>query len=394
MKKKEILCIILLYFAASVSLIDSLNPLALYGAIPLSFFLSFSVGNSLKTNNYLKRLLVLILWVAVTYFSAVYVEEANTQMKNLLGVFVLSMTIANLSSDKRCVPWLYGVFIILLIQAFVYANSHIMIEGFDTATDRLNDEKLNANTVAYYTFFVTFAIYELGNSFLIKNRVIANIFRLLFFAMYGVSFTVAILTGSRQVLMIQIPLLVLLTFIRYIEGASLKRKLLFVLIAAVACVASIDPITKSYDNSYLKVRSETKVKDDVRALLLQDAIKVGCQHPIMGVGPGNYVRYSFNRHFSHCTYTELFANTGIIGALIYVSLLLMFITSQWKRFWKYRDKTYLVFLVCGLIYLFDNFFYVFYVDLWLIGFFILLTSHSETYFNYKKYNYETVGERL
>ncbi len=394
MKKKEILCIILLYFAASVSLIDNLNPLALYGAIPLSFLISLSVGNSLKTNNYLKRLLVLILWVAATYFSAVYVEEAKNQMKNLLGVFVLSMTIANLSSDKRCVPWLYGVFIILLIQALVYANSHIMIEGFDTATDRLNDEKLNANTVAYYTFFVTFAIYELGNSFLIKNRVIANIFRLLFLAMYGVSFTVAILTGSRQVLMVQIPLLVLLTFIRYIEGASLKRKLLFVLIAAVACVASIDPITKSYDNSYLKVRSETKAKDDVRALLLQDAIKVGCQHPIMGVGPGNYVRYSFNRHFSHCTYTELFANTGVIGALIYVSLLLMFITSQWKRFWKYRDKTYLVFLVCGLIYLFDNFFYVFYVDLWLIGFFILLASHSETYFNYKKYNYETVGERL
>lgn len=394
MKKKEILCIILLYFAASVSLIDSLTPLALYGAIPLSFLISLSVGNSLKTNNYLKRLLVLILWVAATYVSAVYVEEANNQMKNLLGVFVLSMTIANLSSDKRCVPWLYGVFIILLIQALVYANSHIMIEGFDTATDRLNDEKLNANTVAYYTFFVTFAIYELGNSFLIKNRVIANIFRLLFLAMYGVSFTVAILTGSRQVLIIQIPLLALLTFIRYIEGTSLKRKLLFVLIAAVACVASIDPITKSYDNSYLKVRSETKAKDDVRALLLQDAIKVGCQHPIMGVGPGNYVRYSFNRHFSHCTYTELFANTGVIGALIYVSLVLMFITSQWKRFWKYRDKTYLVFLVCGLIYLFDNFFYVFYVDLWLIGFFILLASHSETYFNYKKYNYETVGERL
>lgn len=394
MKKKEILCIILLYFAASVSLIDSLNPLALYGAIPLSFLISLSVGNSLKTNNYLKRLLVLILWVAATYFSAVYVEEANNQMKNLLGVFVLSMTIANLSSDKRCVPWLYGVFIILLIQALVYANSHIMIEGFDTATDRLDDEKLNANTVAYYTFFVTVAIYELGNSFLIKNRVIANIFRLLFLAMYGVSFTVAILTGSRQVLIIQIPLLALLTFIRYIEGTSLKRKLLFVLIAAVACVASIDPITKSYDNSYLKVRSETKAKDDVRALLLLDAIKVGCQHPIMGVGPGNYVRYSFNRHFSHCTYTELFANTGVIGALIYVSLVLMFITSQWKRFWKYRDKTYLVFLVCGLIYLFDNFFYVFYVDLWLIGFFILLASHSETYFNYKKYNYETVGERL
>lgn len=383
MKKKEILCIILLYFAASVSLIDSLNPLALYGAIPLSFFLSFSVGNSLKTNNYLKLLLVLILWIAVTYFLALYIDEANRQMKSLLGVFALSVAISNLSRDKRCVPWLYGMFIILLIQALIYANNHIMIDGFDIATNRLSDEKLNANTVAYYTFFVTFAIYELGNSFLIKNKIIVHIFRLLFLAMYGVSFMVALLTGSRQVLLIQIPLLALLTFIRYIEGASFKRKLLFVLITGLVCVASIDTITEAYDNSFLKVRSEANAKDDVRLLLLQDAIKVGCQHPIMGVGPGNYVRYSFDGHFSHCTYTELFANTGIIGVLIYVNLLLMFITTQWKRFYKYRDKTYLVFLVCGLIYLFDNFFYVYYVDMWLISFFILFSSHSETYFNYK-----------
>lgn len=50
----------------------------------------------------------------------------------------------------------------------------------------------------------------------------------------------------------------------------------------------------------------------------------------------------------------------------------------------YRDKAYLVFFICGLIYLFDNFFYVFYVDLWLIGFFILLASYSETYYKLKQ----------
>lgn len=50
----------------------------------------------------------------------------------------------------------------------------------------------------------------------------------------------------------------------------------------------------------------------------------------------------------------------------------------------YRDNVYLVFLICGMIYLFDNFFYVFYIDLWLIGFFILLASHSETYYNFKQ----------
>lgn len=384
MNKIETICIILLYFAASVSLNDSLNPIALYGAIPLSFFLSFSVGNSIKTNKYVKYLFYLILWIAFTYIGATYIQEANYQMKNLLGVFVFSVTLANLSKDKRCIPWLYGIFIILFIQALIYANNHILIEGFDTSKDRLNDEKLNANTVAYYTFFVTFALYELGNTFLVKKDSVVRVFRICFWAMYIISFIVALLTASRQVLIIQLPLLALLTYIRYIKGASAKRKVVFFLIASVICISSIDKIADAYDNSFLKVRSEQDAKDDVRGALMQDAIKVGFEHPVMGVGPGNYVRYSFNKHFSHCTYTELFANTGVFGFLIYVTLLLMFIKKQWNRMRIYRDKAYLVFLICGLIYLFDNFFYVFYVDLWLIGFFILLASYSETYYRFKQ----------
>lgn len=324
------------------------------------------------------------MWVAFTYFGATYIQEANNQMKNLLGVFVFSVTLANLSKNKRCIPWLYGIFIILFIQALIYANNHILIEGFDTSKDRLNDDKLNANTVAYYTFFVTFALYELGNNFLVKKDYVVRVFRICFLAMYILSFIIALLTASRQVLIIQLPLLAFLTYIRYIKGVSAKRKVVFILIASVICISSIDKIADAYDNSFLKVRSEKDVKEDSRSALLQDAIKVGFEHPIMGVGPGNYVRYSFNRHFSHCTYTELFANTGIIGSLIYITLLLMFIKKQWSRMRIYRDNVYLVFLICGMIYLFDNFFYVFYIDLWLIGFFILLASHSETYYNFKQ----------
>lgn len=384
MNRIETFCIILLYFAASVSLNDSLNSFALYGAIPLSFILSFNVGNSIKSNSYVKCLLYLILWIAFTYIGATYIQEANNQMKNLLGVFIFSVTLANLSKEKRYLPWLYGIFIILFIQALIYANNHILIEGFDTTKDRLNDDKLNANTVAYYTFFVTFALYELGNSFLIKKNFVVRIFRIAFIAMYIISFMVALLTASRQVLIIQLPLLALLTYIRYIKGTSVKRKIMFVLIASSICIASMNKIADAYDNSFLKVRSEQDAKDDVRGVLMQDAIKVGFEHPIMGVGPGNYVRYSFNKHFSHCTYTELFANTGVVGFIIYVILLLMYIKNQWHRMRAYRDKAYWVFFICGLIYLFDNFFYVFYVDLWLIGFFILLASHSDTYYNFKR----------
>lgn len=376
----------MLYFAASVSLNDSLNPIALYGAIPLCFILSFSISNSLKSNKYVKQLVLLIIWIAFTYLGATFMKEASNQMKNLLGVFIFSVALANLAKDRRCIPWLYGIFIILLIQALVYANEHIMVAGFDIATDRLNDEKLNANTVAYYTFFVTFALYELGNSFLVRNRILTRIFRVLFLLMYVVSFSVAILTASRQVLIIQLPLLCLLTYIRYIKGANIKNKVLFVIIAIALCASFTNQITNIYDNSFLKVRAEKDVEDDARTLLLKDALKVGLQHPIMGVGPGNYVRYSYSRHFSHCTYTELFANTGVIGFIIYINLLFLFLKKQYKRMRLYKDKTFVVFLVCGLIYFFDNFFYVFYIDLWLIGFFILIASHSEVYYNLKRIN--------
>lgn len=215
MKRIEIVSILFLYFSAAVSLSDSLNTIALYGAIPLSFIFSFYSGNSLKYSKYIKCLVVLILWISFTYLGATYLQEANIQMKNLLGVFVLSVTLVNLSNNKYCIPWLYGVFIILFLQALIYANNHILINGFDSSTDRLNDEKLNANTVAYYTFFVTFAFYELGNSFLIKKELIVRIFRICFLAMYIVSFVVALLTASRQVIVIQIPLLAMLTYIRY-----------------------------------------------------------------------------------------------------------------------------------------------------------------------------------
>ena len=382
--KLKFFCIFLLCFAASVSLNDALNPLALYGAIPLAFILSFKENNCFKKNRYIRLLLLLFLWIAFTYLGATYMAEANKQMKNILGVFVFSVTLANLSNDRRCLPWLYAVYLILFIQAIVYAQNHIMIEGFDTSTDRLNDEKLNANTIAYYTFFITFALYELGNKYLIANKILIKIFRILFLSMYFVSFMVAIFTASRQVLLIQLPLLALLTYMRYINGASLKRKLLFILAAIVLAVASSNSIVYVYDNSFLKIRAEEDVKDDVRNLLIKDAIKVGAEHPIIGIGPGNYVRYSFSGNFSHCTYTELFANTGVLGALIYIYLLIAFIHTQYKRCMVYKDKTYAIFLICGIIYIFDNFFYVFYADLWLIGFFILLASHSEQYYKFQR----------
>ena len=58
-----------------------------------------------------------------------------------------------------------------------------------------------------------------------------------------------------------------------------------------------------------------------------------------------------------------------------------FIKQQWIRFRSTLDRKFIVFLVFGVIFAFDQLFYVFYIDLWLIAFFILVATHSDAYYN-------------
>lgn len=382
-KITDILALLLLYFAAAVRLNDSLNPIALYVAIPIAFFLSFMSANSLKSNIYIRIALCLNIWIGLTYFSAEYVESADRQLKQIFGVVLLCVTISNLAVKRKLIPCLYVIYIILFVAAWLYAQHNILGVVYDFSEDRLNDDKLNANTMAYYLFYLTVALYFLGD--LLQNKYVTFSFRILFIATIGISFFIAILTASRQVLIIQIPLIAILLFLRY---GSFKRKSIIGLLGILTLAFIIFTYAGKdiYDNSYLKQRNERKIEDDSRLFLLKDAVRVGIENPLFGVGPGNYVHYCSRREFSHCTYTELFANTGIVGILFFVILMLVFVKRQWQRYLKFHDNTYLILLVIGLMFVFDNFFYVFYHNLWLMSFFMLLAAHSEMYFKTKYYD--------
>lgn len=149
--------------------------------------------------------------------------------------------------------------------------------------------------------------------------------------MYGsLSFFVALTTASRQVLIIQIPLISLLLYTRYIKNKAKSKKILFVGVILAIIIFLIPKAEAIYDNSFLAVRAQTSFEDDSRSMLMKDAFNVGMQNLPFGVGAGNYIVYSFNKHFSHMTYLELFANEGPIGAFIYVYILFLFIRRQYR----------------------------------------------------------------
>ena len=137
--------------------------------------------------------------------------------------------------------------------------------------------------------------------------------------MIPLSFFVALTTASRQVLIIQIPLIVLLLWIRYFQGGKKKTKLLFVFITVIAIIVLLPKVVPIFQDSYLAERSQESVKDDTRVFLMKDAIRVGFEHFPIGVGAGNYQKYAPWGYISHNTFTELFANTGVVGFSLFSS---------------------------------------------------------------------------
>lgn len=368
-----------LWFSAMVSCFDAPNMVALYVVIPLIFLYCFTRYKVFYENRYIVILSCLVLFILLSCLTTHYWDQTLKELKSLLGTLMLCYIIASLTKKEENRPYLYSLWLAYYIGMLLYIPQMDVFQDFDFSKSRLNDSQLNANTIAYHTFYITFSIYTLGD--LVKSEKAQKFFCRFFFFIIPLSAAVALITGSRQVLLIQVPLIVFLIWARYKDRVRSARTFIIGIIAmAGVFLFAADKGQTIYENSVLATRYEKKLEKDSRPKLIKDAFEVGCQHPILGVGPGNYVRFSYNRHFSHCTYTELFANNGIFAVGFYLLLLFTFLKRQFQYYRATNDKLFLAFLIFGIIYVFDNIFYVFHTMLWLFPFFFLVASHSEYYY--------------
>lgn len=371
----SILC---LYFAAFASLFSpTANTIALYGAIPLAMLLCTLINRGFHTNLYEKILYALLLWDCIAYIWADDKELASSELHKILGVFMMVYVVSILSRYSKYQKYTYFIYVILYLSAWNYAihNIFTVMVGYQY---RLNDEMLNANTMAYYTFYVSFL--SLILSLITKRKWLQQAWTIVFWAMLPISFGVSILTASRQVIIIQIPLYIMLIYSRYIAGVSIKKKIYFSLASLVVLVALSGQIIGIYNNSFLKERAEQSVADDSRMELVYDATTVAIQNLPLGVGSGNYQAVSCFQQISHNSYLESFVNLGVIGVALYISLMAIFTLRQWRRYKMHKDKMYFYFFTFGIIYALDGVFFVFYNAIWLISFFMLVAAHSETYY--------------
>lgn len=375
----DIICLIIIFVYAFSFNYASLQQITLWILLPCGFVLTWIERRSFAFNPYLKYLFILFGWCSFTYFFAEHKSEAFAEITKIWGVYIFCYILANLASKKDLVTSVFVAYIVLYILYIEYARTHIIEMAASNVignSQRLGDQKLNSNIFGYFTFFITISIYYLGDR--LSSTYVKRLLRIAFLLLIPLSFYISLLTASRQILIVEIPLFVILLSKRYITqtvGGYFK----FILLCLISYLALLQFYETSYKNSLLSERSETNVADDSRMVLVREAIELGIKNPVFGVGPGNFKFHANERVFSHNSYLELFSNSGIIAIILYSILILKLITEQYYAYKKTKSKYHFIFLIFAIFYAFDNIFYVFYLNPWLMGFFIFIASLSLEY---------------
>lgn len=373
----KFLLISLLFVVFIPSTFDlSINAISLYYIIPILSI--YAIINIIKSNEsfffnpYFKILTLLFIWMCITALTSREFKLAEEQLKQMLGVYLFCLIIITLTKNGQYLYWLYSFFILKYLYICYMAVTSFNILSVNTLEDRFNAETLNANMIGYYAFLATFSSFLLSNVLTGWKKYLSA---LCFYFCIISSIIASIYTASRQILIIQIILLSGLFISKYLLSVKL-RSFLFVILIAIAITALFPVWNQYYENSNLRYRFGLDLKYDERTILLRSAIQVGLENPILGVGPGNFMRYNYLSANSHCSFTEIFANNGLLALLIYISIFIKLGLELVRSFKNNREDLsisyFMVFLMTYTIY---NFMYVFYIDLFLLGFLFLVIGH-------------------
>lgn len=374
--------LLLCFVPTNIYFVDGIDSISLLIITPLLLLLAIIKLSCYLKNNEIKLYFIWFLWVAFTCVTAIRPNLAFQNLKTIAGGVMMSLIYYLFSHKEKLLPYLYAVFIVILMAELYYVSA--AFDVIDLGVDiRANDEKLNANTIAYMCFYSICSVYYIGD--LVKNKSIARLLKMSFFAMIPVVIYVSFITASRQVLPTSLAVWVFLFYQRYLKGSRKSINTLFIIIVvSIAAVVLYDKVFQSlYSGSMLALRTEETDATDTRFLIIKEALRVSSDYLIFGVGSGNFVHMNQYHIFTHNSYLEMLVSSGILGLILYVAVIYKFLKNQMLRYRATRDSAFITFFAVGVLWSIYNFLYVFYVGVYLMPFLFLMMGHSD--YLYRKY---------
>lgn len=372
----DIVILFLYAFCLIFSSIPSINKISLYVLIPIMGIVLFIKNNSIfYSGKYLSLYLVLVVWMAFTSITAQNTDVAFRHMVRILSSYIISVISYYLAIKYSLIKRLYWLILITFIIILFNADFGNWVIA-ESADDRDQFSGTNANMFSYYLIYANFSLFMLIKIYRRNNFILYSISVLsLILSLY-----ISLVTASRQILVLQIPLIILMTIVT--QNRVNKKNIILSLCLILLIVILAQPIVNRYlSNSLLSERFIENVKDDVRITLIHNAMYESSNRPLLGIGPNNFVeKYSM---FTHNTYLELLVSSGLPAVIIYIMITFRFMLIQLKRYKRTKDKTFLMFFVYAAVFIVSNVFYVYIGNLWLMGIFFITVGHSEAYFKNK-----------
>jgi putative inorganic carbon (HCO3(-)) transporter len=250
---------------------------------------------------------------------------------------VIASLISNFSQLRK------SLFIILLAIVAIILAGLVLGNYVDGRFGILKGTLQNANELAIHLLLILpFSLFFLADS---RSSVLTRILGALSaLAILGM----ALSTGSRT------GLLMMAAFgLAMFAAASLANKVKILIAGTMIAVLALGLLPADVRLRYTALFTDKVVESDssdvltsaaasaaLRELLFEYSLRMALEHPIFGVGMGNFSSSaqveSEKEHEStqwkqpHNVYTQLAAETGIVGLLLYLAILLITVRICWR----------------------------------------------------------------
>lgn len=351
--------------------------LGLYIFIPIVIGISFwKYHNYILSSKYWKPSIILLLWMLLSSMLSRNYSESLSAMTPCIAAVFLSLSIWALTSKKdnsKLIEFAFIALFISILYATLTGDSFLLDFDYANEVERRGNTQMNSNQYAYFSLFAIIAARLILGKQKVKNSLIRI---LIYLCLSSITFFIALLTASRQVLLLGIPVLLYFLYYDFWIHGSNKARVLAIASLMVVGALCLPTILELYNNSYLSTRVSANIQEDSRVYLLKTGLEQGLAHPIFGLGLGADVV------FSHCTYTHLMGRCGIVAFLAYAYMIFIALIEQFTRYRKTKDTYFKLYAVLIIVYAVANFFYSYINQPFMLSvLFIIIGDSDKTYNN-------------
>jgi O-antigen ligase len=341
-----------LFFVATTVALDGMlhtpyTPLVI-GAAPISFgmlLLILALGEKIPRFTRLHTLFFFYLfWASLSYIWTTSPTDTAWRLF-LLNIYFMIMLIIywySIDSKKKLNHAYLAIFLAILFLARIVNYNYNM--GIEAGGGRFSAYGIGSNEMAITLGFgMTFALY-------LASTFEKAWLRLLMLGLIPMIISASFLTGSRMGFVI---LLIGLVFGVYQVSRLAKFEKILVIFAFILSIKSIiNNVPKELVQRIFSTWHNAKTGDfNEREVIWQIGFEGFKDQPFIGRGVDSFIRMSNNAHMdleAHNTYISIIVEYGIIGIVIYASLVFGILYSILRL--KGVDKYFLLILLIQLLF--------------------------------------------